>query len=651
MLPPVMRPPSWTFTTSTTTRIPSQLQDRLGLNRARHAAGQRLVLVQQQQQRGRATGTSAEPSASNQHAELVEVPRCFRAVLQSYAARDDALISAAAGLRHLQRPKLPEKQQQQEQHCNHQHTQLHQQLQQQQQAVQQDLDALSGHPVHRPHFQQLSQQAQQGEDEEQRQPAEQHYQASYREAWQQEQQGVEQVTPGDLTAAFVQLLKQHSAAKAARQLGLTGSSTTEAATAAVWDEQRWQQLVQSVQHLLPHLQPHQGSLIAYAAAKLGRPFAPQLLSTLLQQQLQQRQLQLLPAAGLTNMLWAVAVVSHSPSPHWMASFYAACSSRALAAFNHHQLTSILWCLGRLTERPPAEWLQLLLAALRPGLPLLSPSELANTLWGLAQLGYRPSKAWAKDWFMASNRIFGYCTPDHLACIAGSLGLLRLDPRSGHWLRQYRSELVRRLPAMRAAHVATVMCGLAKRCSSQPPHWVWLLVARQLQLLDEQRQRQQRTIAAAAGADADSAAAPRQMQLDEPLPQQQAAEAIANHSGSSTSKEGWLSSQCRTFIRSADIAATVWALPRLLYPTAAAWKSQPANAAQLKALAAASLPLLSACSAGELVQLAVGFAGLRFYPGAHWLKVHENAVAVQYRQLSAANKMRLRAAVRIMWSDG
>jgi hypothetical protein len=526
------------------------------------------------------------------------------------------------------------------------------------------------------------------------------------------------MNPSDLAAAFLRLLKQQQAATAQQQAHHTHSSNssspflqssaeTSAAVEVLWDEHYYQELLHHTQLLLAQLKPRQASLILYAAAKLGKPPGQQLLAALLQQLLQEQQLQQLPPAGLTNVPWALAMMGHSPGQQWMEGFYAASSSSSngsssssisrrssssssgvsstssmaggsgIASLNRHQLCSLVWSLGCLQERPPAEWLQQLLAALRPQLQKLQPSELTNVLWGLAQLGYRPSKGWAKEWFSASSRVMDNqddiavataaaaadaagalqdsvdakpqsssrvqqhrahqrqqqqqreesssqgptFSTDHLACIAGSLGLLRLDPRSGHWLKSFRHCVLQQLPRMRGAHVATILCGLAKRRSSQPPHWVWLLVARQLQLLQALQQRTGPPMAA----------------------QHSTPAAAANYSTAY-----W---QQQQQLQPADIAATVWALPRVLYPTAVLWKTNAAHSAALKALAAASLPLLPSCSAAELVQLAVGFAGLRFYPGAHWLKVHENAMAARYSGLSPANRARLRAAVRVMWSDG
>jgi hypothetical protein len=545
----------------------------------------------------------------------------------------------------------------------------------------------------------------------------QHSTQGHHQLQQQQQPG--DMTSSDLAAAFLKLLKQQQAAASQQQAHHTSSSSSPslqsnfsqpAAASYPCDAGYYQQLLQQTQLRLPQLQPRQASLILYAAAKLRRPPQQQLLAALLQQCLQQQQLQQLPPAGLTNVLWALAVVGYSPGQQWMAGFYAAsCSSSSsnssgMASFNRHQLCSMLWSLGSLQERPPAEWLQQLLAALRPHLPDLQPSELSNVLWGLAQLGYRPSKGWAKEWFSASSRVMnqqrGAATAataaadvdndstvdhtqgsrmqhssrqrlqqrqekpqlqgvgfssDHLACIAGSLGLLRLDPRSGHWLQSFRRCVLQQLPRMRGAHVATVLCGLAKRRSSQPPHWAWLLVARQVQLLEGQQQLVRRhraglPAAAAAAVCAGQAAAEEAARQDTTasVKQQQGLQQLPSAPTAAADQCAVIQQQ---LLQPADIAATVWALPWLLYPTAALWKANTAHTASLKALAAASLPLLPSCSSAQLVQLAVGFAGLRFYPGAHWLKVHENAVAARYSSMNPANQQRLRAAVRVMWSDG
>jgi hypothetical protein len=403
--------------------------------------------------------------------------------------------------------------------------------------------------------------------------------------------------PGPLTAAFIRLLKQHvnggrTAQQQQEQEGL-GTSFV-------------QELVQHAHQLAPQLKPWQASLVLYVVVKLRLPHSPQLPADLLAQ-LQPHQLQLLPAPGLVNTLWAMAVLDMPPEEEWVAALYAAAeaggrtggdnnSTAAFAHLNQQQLVQLLWALGRLRQRPPPAWLQGLLAVLQPQLPTLSPTELANTLWGLAGIGYRPGVAWVDAWLAASRRSMSRACPDSLACQVACLGVLRVElRRNGAWLVALRGVLrLQLLPRMQPRHVAAIMCGLAKRRLQQPPHWVRLLLLRQLQLLDGRT-----------GAD----------------------------------------------LAARDVAATVWALPVLLHPTAADWAGQPKNVALLGQLAATSLPLLPCCSVVELVQLAVGFARLRFYPGAHWLKMHENAVARHRLPLTDANRWRLRAAARQLWHDG
>jgi hypothetical protein len=182
----------------------------------------------------------------------------------------------------------------------------------------------------------------------------------------------------------------------------------------------------------------------------------------------------------------------------------------------------------------------------------------------------------------------------------SLGVLRLTLASGSWLTALRAIVGQQLHAMQPRHIATILCGLAKRRSATPPHWLRVVLKHQLLLLGD--------------------------------------------ASSGSSSVGALEPRPR------DVAAIVWSLPLLLHPTAVEWAAQQDNAVMLRQLATISLPLLRACSLGELVQLAVGFARLGFYPGAHWLKTHENAVAQHRLSLADLNRVRLQAAMRRLWKD-
>jgi hypothetical protein len=435
-------------------------------------------------------------------------------------------------------------------------------------------------------------------------------------------------TPGSLTSAFVKLLQHQTATLPA------ASSSSQSGSTERHEQQQIGKLLHSAADLLTHLQPHQASLILYVCAKRQLPCSQQLLFGLLQQ-LQPHQLQQLPPAGLVNALWALAVLQLNPGKAWMDAVYANSGSRSsscvdaagsltrasrssappnnrrgnctpcnsshcLCAFNKHQHVQLLWSVARLQERPPGVWLQGVLAALQPQLQTLSPTELTNAIWAVARIGFRPGRQWLGVWFLASRRALPHSSADCIACQVASLGVLRLTLSSGGWLGVLRAAVGQQLHTMQSRHIATVLCGLAKRRSAAPPHWLRIVLKQQLLLLG--------------GASSGGSSAG----VFEPRPR--------------------------------DVAATVWSLPLLLHPTAVEWGAQQDNAVMLRQLAAISLPLLRSCSSGELVQLAVGFARLGFYPGAHWLKTHENAVAQHRLSLADVNRVRLQAAMRRLWKD-
>jgi hypothetical protein len=454
-----------------------------------------------------------------------------------------------------------------------------------------------------------------------------------------------------VTAAFVQLLQQHPP-KGLHPVGNGAPTKTGPSSALKLHHlQNTSKLLQDAAVLAPQLQPHQASLILYVCAKCRLLCTQQLLHGLMQQLLPS-QLHQLPPAGLVNAAWALAVLHADPGATWMDAFYAVvgrslASGRAgqhpadstqgemtasstgsaverlnissngscsggrrdstAAGFNRHQLVQLLWAVAMLKRRPPPAWLQDLLSALQPQLQVLGATELTNVIWALAQIGFRPGRLWLDAWFLASRRALPACNPDTLACQAASLGVLRVTLGNGSWLVAFRAATVQQLHSLLPHHIGSIFCGLAKRRSPAPPHWVRLLLLQQLQLMEA------------------GVGGPR-------------------YSTRGTSEEA-------SDFSARNLAATAWSLPLLLYPTAVDWAAQQDNAALLKRLAAASLPLLAQCSVGQLVQLATGFARLGFYPGAHWLKSHENAVAQHKLSLTDVNRLRLQVAARQLWKDG
>uniref|UniRef100_A0A7S3QYQ3 Uncharacterized protein n=1 Tax=Dunaliella tertiolecta TaxID=3047 RepID=A0A7S3QYQ3_DUNTE len=108
---------------------------------------------------------------------------------------------------------------------------------------------------------------------------------------------------------------------------------------------------------------------------------------------------------------------------------------------------------------------------------------------------------------------------------------------------------------------------------------------------------------------------------------------------------------------ADVASLVWAIP-LVSKHYTTWLAVQ-HSSLLHALADFTLPHLTTCAARgstsgqqlcgprQLVQLAVGFTRLRFYPGAEWMRRHRAAsIAVQHA-FTSTDRAQIRAAYQAL----
>jgi hypothetical protein len=346
------------------------------------------------------------------------------------------------------------------------------------------------------------------------------------------------------------------------------------------DEEHWQQLVEQALSLSAQLQPNQWSQILYVCAKVGRN-EPDLVQTALY--FLQPSLHLLSPMGLTNSLWAIAVLSARPSADLLSSYCAAATQNVLN-LNPHQAATLLWSLGKLQYRPPIELLRSLLSCLKRSYAQLSNTELSNIAWALGRLKFRPNRRWMKSYYYHTQPLLPTLNPHQLACTLASLASVEVTPPNS-WTMALLQSLKQQLPAAALRQLATILCALAKRRLLLSPFWLHQLLQHvQQQLL-------------AHGAPTPAAAK--------------------------------------------DIAALVWSLPYLANPTGPQLGLQ--HRRLLQQLAAAVLPHLGRLEPGVLVQLVVGFMGLRFNPGVHWMKVHENACAARQAELTPKNKERLRRA--------
>ncbi|KAG2443122.1 hypothetical protein HYH02_009535 [Chlamydomonas schloesseri] len=97
----------------------------------------------------------------------------------------------------------------------------------------------------------------------------------------------------------------------------------------------------------------------------------------------------------------------------------------------------------------------------------------------------------------------------------------------------------------------------------------------------------------------------------------------------------------------DVAGFVWGLRFVSVPysrTLARMQMRP-----LLDLAAATQPALAGLPAGQLVQLADGFAHLGLLPGTEWMKLHREACIRQKSQFDEANRRKVRQAYALMWT--
>ena len=349
--------------------------------------------------------------------------------------------------------------------------------------------------------------------------------------------------------------------------------------------QLWQQVVQLAlaPGMAEQLRPWQWSQLLYAAVKLARTRAdPALLAAAAQRM--PPAMHAMHGAALANSVWAYAAAAADPGEAWLAAWTAAAAAH-LPSLNAHQLASCLWAVGALGYRAPPAFLQRLLTCASVAMGRLGPSELTNALWALSRLRYLPSRRWLLrwSWFASAAMARDALAPHHLAGQLASLALLRKQPHP-RWRKAWRGSVRRQLGRFTGRQVCLCLCAAGKLRWALGEHWVLLLAGR----------------------------------LGEVLP------------------------QCST----SDLAAALWALPRVAYPSPR--RAGVALAPLLQRAVGQLEPQLGRCSPAQLTQLAVGLAALGHDPGVHWLKLHENACSAQVAGFSPENRERLRNSYLRIW---
>lgn len=79
------------------------------------------------------------------------------------------------------------------------------------------------------------------------------------------------------------------------------------------------------------------------------------------------------------------------------------ASQCLEQFSPQQLSNTLWALAQLQHSPPKHWTQQLLLVSLQQMSAFKPADYAQTLSGLARLGFSPSPLWLNSFWSKSGQ--------------------------------------------------------------------------------------------------------------------------------------------------------------------------------------------------------------------------------------------------------
>jgi hypothetical protein len=99
--------------------------------------------------------------------------------------------------------------------------------------------------------------------------------------------------------------------------------------------------------------------------------------------------------GLSNTLYAWAVLGVVPSPAWC-DLYWRVSSSALNHCEPQHLSNTVWAAAKLALQPPAEWAGRWWVVSQQALTRSTPQGCSNMLWAVAVLGWGVPRGWAES---------------------------------------------------------------------------------------------------------------------------------------------------------------------------------------------------------------------------------------------------------------
>lgn len=176
--------------------------------------------------------------------------------------------------------------------------------------------------------------------------------------------------------------------------------------------------------------------------------------------------------ALSNTLYALARLHHTPSPDFMAAF----ELRSLdvlkqsadktvvddadkSGFETQHLSNIAWALATLQCGAGAAWWQHYLAAVQARLPQLNTQALSNIIWALATLDERPPGQWLDRFVLEVARKAPDFNSQGCSNVVWALAKIRAvsqvqRPYSSMWLLRHRAVCRRRCTVSAHAEIPT-----------------------------------------------------------------------------------------------------------------------------------------------------------------------------------------------------
>jgi hypothetical protein len=173
--------------------------------------------------------------------------------------------------------------------------------------------------------------------------------------------------------------------------------------------------------------PQDISLALWACARLRVSTPPELTSALCDAALPQAPL--FQGQELSNLMWGLARLGHTPSPDlWEAVYSQATYLLAAGQLSGQSSALLVYAAGLLGMQPPKHWLESVVQQTQQsGFAGLGPQSMALLVYGLAQLGHHPGTGWLGDYHRRLGVMPDRFQPAGVELIRLAFQMLSFDP--------------------------------------------------------------------------------------------------------------------------------------------------------------------------------------------------------------------------------